>query len=229
MRAHLLAMSLVASGCTVAHGATGETHPFTGAPPAVADAAAAAPSYLIPVDLPAGVYRLDPRHATVTFRIRHMGLSWLTARFDAELGMLTLDADDPSRSRLSASVDASSVSTAVSARDDDRAFDRMVARALGAERTPQITFISTAIERTGENTAHIEGELTMNGQTHPATLEATFLGAAIDPLRGAQTVLGFSAHGVIDRRQWDVTDWSAFAGNEVQILIEAEFVRSGAG
>ena len=89
-----------------------------------------------------------------------------------------------------------------------------------------MTFASTAIERTGRNTARITGDLTMNGQTHPATLEASFAGGAVDPLRGAATVLGFSAHGVIDRTQWGVTDWGAFAGNEVQIVIEVELVRA---
>jgi polyisoprenoid-binding protein YceI len=65
-----------------------------------------------------------------------------------------------------------------------------------------------------------------NGQTHPATLDVTFDGAAVDPLRGGQTVLGFSAHGQIDRSQWGVTEWSAFTGNEVQIVIESEFVKA---
>ena len=51
--------------------------------------------------------------------------------------------------------------------------------------------------------------------------------AAADPLRGAQTVLGFSAHGVIDRTQWGVNDWSSFAGNDVQLIIEVELVRAG--
>lgn len=226
MRAHILALSLLAAGCTTAQGAADQPAPFTGEAPNVTSAVADLPAYPTSVDLPAGAYRIDPRHATVSFRIRHMGLSWLTARFDAEAGELTLDPEDPSRSRLTASVDATSVSTAVLNRGGERAFDRQIARALGAEQTPQISFTSTAIERTGAHTARITGDLTMNGQTHPATLEATFLGAAVDPLRGAQTVLGFSAHGVIDRSQWGVTEWSSFAGNDVQIVIEAEFVKS---
>jgi len=225
MRALIIASAIFAAGCMTAQGAADQSAPFTNTE-APAAGASELPAYPASVDLPAGVYRLDPRHATVIFRIRHMGLSWFTARFDTEAGELTLDPEDPSRSRVTASLDATSVNTGVLNRDGERAFDRQIARALGAERTPQITFTSTSIERTGAHTARVTGDLTMNGQTYPAVLVVTFDGAAVDPLRGGQTVLGFSAHGQIDRSQWGVTEWSAFAGNEVQIVIEAEFVKT---
>jgi polyisoprenoid-binding protein YceI len=228
MRASTIALGLLAAACTTTQGAADQPPPFTSAAPQspVAAAAAALPAYPTSVDLPAGVYRIDPRHATVTFRIRHMGLAWLTARFDAEAGELTLDPEDPSHSRLTASVDANSVNSGVLNRDSERAFDRQIGRALGATQTQQITFASTSIERTGAHTGRVNGDLTMNGQTHPATLDVTFDGAAVDPLRGGQTVLGFSAHGEIQRSQWGVTEWSAFTGDDVQIVIEAEFVKA---
>jgi len=225
MRASIVALTILISGCTTAAGDGDRPPPFTGTN-AVAAAVAELPAYPTSVDLPAGTYRLDPRHATVIFRIRHIGLAWFTARFDAEAGELTLDPEDPSRSRLTASVDANSVNTGILNRNGERAFDRQVARALGAERTQHVTFTSTAIERTGAHTARLTGNLTMNGQTHPATFDVTFAGAAVDPLRGGRTVLGFSAYGVIDRTHWGVSEWSAFAGPEVQIVIEAEFVKS---
>lgn len=184
------------------------------------------PAYQTAVDLPAGDYRLDPRHATVLFRIRHMGLAWFTARFDTEEGTFTLDRDDPSRSHLTASVDTSSVNTGVLNNQGERGFDHQIAEALGMDRSPQIGFASTAIERTSANTARVTGDLTMNGQTHPATLDVTFDGSGTDILRGAHTVLGFSATGEIDRTQWGVRQWGAFTGDEVQIVIEAEFVKA---
>lgn len=191
----------------------------TVAPPATA-------TYPIAVDLPAGTYRLDPRHASILFRIRHEGLSWFTARFDGKDATLTLDASDPSRSQLTASIVTDSVNTGVLNAQGERAFDRTIGRALGAEANPAITFTSTAIERTGAATARITGDLSMNGQTHPATLDATFLGDTNDLLRGNARVIAFSATGSIDRTQWGVNDWRAFTGEEVQIVIEAELVRS---
>lgn len=211
MRAWIVVASLI-----VASAAAAQTPP----------SAPAEPGYDIAVDVPSGAYRLDPRHASVQFRIRHMGLAWFTARFDMKEATLDLDASDPSRSRLIANVDAASVNTGVLNRDGERAFDRQIGRALGAERTPQITFVSTAIERTGEHTARVTGDLTMNAQTHPATLEVTFDGDTVDLLRGANRVLGFSAHGEIDRGLWGVNDWDSFTGDIVQIVIEAEFVKA---
>lgn len=221
MRRMLICFAFLLSACASAAGVADAPAPFTGA--AQPNAAAEA-DYPIAIDLPAGTYRLDPRHASVLFRIRHLQLAWFTARFDTVEATLDFDPADPARSRLSASIDPSSVNTGVLNAQGERAFDRQIARALGGA---PITFTSTSIERTGRNTARIHGELTMKGQTRPMALEASFAGAAVDPLRGSQTVLGFSAHGVIDRTQWGVSDWGAFTGNDVQLVIEVELVRAG--
>ena len=224
MRGPILAALLVVSACASVEGAGDAPPPFTTAAPAPTTTGLdQLPAYPIPVDLPAGAYRVDPRHTTVLFRIRHMGLAWLTARFDTEDATLELDSADPSRSRLSASVEAGSVNAGVPGEPE---FDRAIARALGAAGTPRISFVSTAIERSGAHTARVTGDLTMNGQTHPATLDVTFDGGAVDPLRGGAMVLGFSAHGVINRSQWGVNQWRAFSGDEVQIVIEAELVKA---
>ncbi|MGQ0531318.1 MAG: YceI family protein [Caulobacteraceae bacterium] len=223
MRSIVLTFALFLAACAVTQGAGNQPPPFTSAE-ALAPRAAA--DYPIAVDLPGGEYRLDSRHATVLFRIRHMGLAWFTARFDGKAATLTLDPADPSRSQLRASIDADTVNTGVLNAQGERAFDRDIAQALGEEATPTIGFVSTAIERTGQHTARMSGDLTMNGQTHPATLDVTFDGGAVDPLRGGAMVLGFSAHGTIDRTQWGVTEWRAFTGDEVQIVIEAELVKA---
>lgn len=174
------------------------------------------------VDQPGGVYRLDPRHASVLFRIRHQDVSWFTARFDTKTAMLELDSEDVTRSRLTASVEG--LNTGVLNREGERAFDAQITRALG---DAPITFVSTAIERTGDDTARVSGDLTLNGQTHPATLDVRFSGSTNDLLRGGNRVLGFSATGTINREDWGVRDWRAFTGAEIEIVIEAEFVRQG--
>ncbi len=218
MRHWLIAAAFLVASCASVQGAADQPAPFTGA-----NRAASASDYPLAVDLPPGAYELDPRHASVTFRIRHMNLAWFTARFDSIDARLELDPRDPSRSRLSASVDTGSVNTGVLNNRGERAFDQQIGAALGGG---EIRFVSTAIERTGEHTARVAGDLSMNGQTHPATLNVTFDGAAVDPLRGGATVLGFSAHATIDRTQWGVTAWRAFTGADVQIVIEAELVKS---
>lgn len=218
MRTLILAAFLLLAACALTPGQNAAPAPFSQgpSPPAAAD-------YPISVDLPAGTYRLDRRHASVLFRIRHMDLSWFTARFDEVDATLAFDPADPARSVLSAQADADSVNTNVLTGAGERAFDAQIGRALGGDT---IRFASTSIERTGRYTARVTGDLTLNGQTHPATLEVTFGGGRVDPLRGGAMVLGFSAHGVIDRSQWGIDEWRAFAGDEVQLVIEAELVRT---
>lgn len=219
MKTLCLVLCVAVSACASVEGAPAPQ------PSIVSQTVEAPGSYPVSADLPAGTYRLDPRHASVTFRIRHEELSWFVGRFDEKNAELTLDPEDPSRSHLTASVGAGSVNTGL-AGDEQRAFDRQIGRALGSDAAPQITFTSTTIERTGRFTARITGDLSMNGQTHPAVLDATFNAGRIDPLRGAAMVLAFSAHGVIDRTQWGVSQWRAFSGADVQIDIEAELVKT---
>lgn len=222
MRVLAVLFAIALAACANTTGADDQPPPFSGASPVGAQGA----TYPVAVDLPAGTYRLDPRHANVSFRIRHMGLAWFTARFDSRSATLELDPTDPARSRLQAALEANSVNTGVLNAQGERTFDRSIGRALGQDATPSISFSSTAIERTGEHTARVTGDLTMNGQTHPATLNVTFDGGVVDPLRGNAMVLGFSAHGEIDRTQWGVDEWRSFTGAEVQIVIEAEFIKS---
>lgn len=225
MRYAAVAAACFLAACASVEGAGNQPPAFvTGAAAPTASPGGDAPAAA--VDLPAGAYRLDPRHASVLFRIRHMDLAWFTARFETVAGALELDPQDPTRSQLTASVEAGSVNTNIVNAQGERSFDRSIGRALGGEAAPTISFVSTHVERTGPNRARVTGDLTMNGQTHPATLEATFDGARVDPLRGGNMVLGFSAYGVIDRTQWGVNEWRAFTGNEVQIVIEAEFVKT---
>lgn len=219
MRRLLIVLGLALAACVSAPGATTTAAPFTNtaATPPPPTAAAASWSGL---DLPAGEYRLDPRHASVNFRIRHQGLAWFTGRFDTVAAEINLDPTDPTQSQLTAQIDATSVNTGVAS-----AFDRQIASALGAQNSPQVSFTSTSVTRTGEFSGQMVGDLTMNGQTHPATFEIIYDGGHTDPLRAGAVALGFSAHATIDRSQWGVTQWSMFAGKDVQLVIEAEFVK----
>lgn len=225
MRAWIIALGLGLSACVSAQGATDTQAPFTTQQPPT-QTQTQTPQSFTAIDIPAGSYRSDPRHTSVLFRIRHENISWFTARFDTKDATLELNPANPAQSHLTASVDATSVNTGLTNATGQRGFDQSIGNTIGAQTTRQITFNSTTVERTGQNTARVTGDLTMNGQTHPAVLDVTFGGAHNDIVRGGAVAIGFSAHGVIDRTQWGVTQWSAFAGNEVQIVIETEFTHT---
>lgn len=223
MRAWFIALSFSLAACVSAQGASDTQTPFTTQPPTQTTAPQ---TYPTAVDLPSGTYRMDPRHSSVLFRIRHEGLAWFTARFDTKDATLELNATDPTQSHLTASVDATSVNTGLTNAQGERTFDHSIGGVLGAQTTQQITFASTSIERTGQFTARVTGDLTMNGQTHPAVFDVTFDGGKTDIVRAGAVAIGFSAHATIDRTQWGVTQWGAFTGNDVQIVIESELTHS---
>jgi polyisoprenoid-binding protein YceI len=179
---------------------------------------------LNPADAPAGAYDLDSRHASVIWRIRHLGLGVYNARFDTIAGTLNFDPQAPQNSSISVTIDANSVSTGLLNREGQRGFDREISQALGAEDHPNISFVSRSIEVTGPTTGRITGDLTLNGQTHPVTLDAAFHGGRFVLLHQKHS-LAFAARTIIRRSEWGVTNWTAFAGDEVEILIDAEFVR----
>ncbi|MGE3303807.1 MAG: YceI family protein [Hyphomonadaceae bacterium] len=217
MRYALAAAALIVTGCATGSGA--EIAPIAAAP------AAATPIADAPIAVPAGAYALDPRHTSVVFRIRHMGLSLYTARFDKAAGVITLDPAAPSKSTVDATVDVASVSTGLRDKDGKLSFDGEIAKALGVEKTPQLRFVSKSVTRTGEKTGLVEGDLTMNGVTKPATMEVTFEDGKVSPLSG-KMVVGFGGRMVIKRSDWGATQWALFAGDEVEILIQTEANKS---
>lgn len=177
-------------------------------------------------DAPAGAYTLDGRHASVVWRVRHQGLGLYTARFDTIAATLTFDPQNPAQSSLNVTIAANSVSTGLRNRNGELAFDHEIANVLGAEANPNISFVSRAIQVTSPTTGLITGDLTLNGQTHPATIEATFQGGRFIQLRGRH-VLAFSGRTIINRSQWGAGSviFNQFAADDVEITIEAEFVK----
>lgn len=226
MRFILIATALLATACATTGTTVSATAPAAATSSQIA--AALAPGQgtsLNPADAPSGAYGLDGRHASVIWRIRHMGLGIFTARFDTIAGTLNFDSANPASSSINVTIAANSVNTGVLSREGARAFDGEIAETLGAGANPNIIFASRSIALTGPAAGLIEGDLTLNGQTHPVTLEARFHGGRFVQLRGKH-VLAFAGRTIINRSEWGVTNWGAFAGDQVEILIDAEFVQN---
>ena len=202
-----------------------------------AESPASAPTAAAPAvqnTAPPGEYKLDNTHASVTFRVDHLGLSRYTARFTDIAGQLNFDPANPAAMSVEATVDPKSLETDFPLDKPD--FDAELAgpQWLDAAKFPTITFKSTKVEPTGANTAKVTGDFTLHGVTRPLTLDATFNGGyaagGMDP-SGAR--IGFSAQGKIKRSDFGVSygvpaPGTHFGvGDEVEILIETEFTQPG--
>jgi len=167
---------------------------------------------------------LDPDHTHIAFSIQHMTITLATGHFTRFAGEFHLDERAPEQSYFEVAIDAASIST------DNRERDAHLRSPefLNTEAWPTIRYRSRSIIPLGFEHFNVEGELTLHGVTHPASLEVVLGGIALDP-EGRRRA-GFTAHTHFDRQGYGLT-WNAplesggaVLGSMVHIEIEAELV-----
>ncbi len=171
--------------------------------------------------LPEGAYRLDPDHATILFKVDHLGFSRLIGRFDRFDATLDFDPERPRAAKLVAAIDVASIDLNMPAFEQDLRGSGW----LDVERYPEARFESRKIEIKGEDSGIVTGELTLHGVTAPVTLDVTFNGGGSNLLTGAYT-LGFAARGSVLRSTFGLGAYAPAIGDEVLLEIHAEFLRS---
>lgn len=177
----------------------------------------------IPAPAPTGSYVADTAHTSVLWRIGHFGLSNYTARFTRFAADLTWNPEAPSRSKLSVSIDPTSVKTDFPFPEKED-FDRKIGQDPSFLAGQPIAFVSTNVEITGERSGKIIGDLTFRGQTHPATLDVTFNGSMARHPMDKVAKVGFSAKGKLLRSEWGLDFAQGALSDEVEVVIEAEFM-----
>jgi polyisoprenoid-binding protein YceI len=186
----------------------------------------------VTVQAPSGEYALDPNHSTLIVRIPHFGLASYQLRFNVLSGTLNFNAENPAQSSVTITVDTTCLDTPYTGETD---FDAQLQNSefLDSATSPTATFTSTSIEQTGPNTARVTGDLTIRGQSHPATFEVTYNGSwRQHPVGMPISGVGFSARGVIDRTTYGMAVGAPPAaepqngvGANVELVMEAEFNR----
>ena len=149
-----------------------------------------------------GTYVLDPAHTRVGFVARHAMVTKVRGQFNEFEGTAVVDGTDLTRSTVQLTIQAASIDTRNEQRDGHLRSNDFLAM----EEYPQITFVSTAVERTGPTSFEVTGDLTIKGVTNSVTIPFEFEGAATDPF-GNQRV-GFEGSVVINRKDYGVT-WNA--------------------
>ena len=86
---------------------------------------------------------------------------------------------------------------------------------------PEITFVSTGIKSTGDNTFDLMGDLTLKGTTLPVTLHATLQKADLHPMRKVPTI-GVTAHTTVSRTAFGMERGVPAISDEVEIFISVE-------
>jgi polyisoprenoid-binding protein YceI len=217
MKRILTVYALLALAACAPGGAANRSIPATGAPETAAK-------------VPAGEYTLDKPHASLIFRVNHLGFSHFTARFKRFDAKLHFDPANLATSVLSATVDARSIETdyPYPAELDFNA-QLQNAQWLDTAKFPEMTFRSTGIEVTGANTMRVTGDLTLHGVMRPVSLTVTYNGGYAGNPFDPHARIGFSARGSLKRSEFGVAFGIPAPGSDmgvsddVDVIIEAEF------
>ncbi|MBL0371397.1 polyisoprenoid-binding protein [Rhizobium sp. KVB221] len=119
----------------------------------------------------AGRYRVLPS-SRIHFSVAQMGGAAVAGEFKRFKGSFQLDGRDVSRSKVDFTLEPASVS-AVDPRVEEFIRSEPV---FNAAKYPVVTFRSTSVKRTGDNTASIDGRLTAKGVTRPTRFSVAFGG-----------------------------------------------------
>jgi polyisoprenoid-binding protein YceI len=170
-------------------------------------------------DQPAGEYTLDRGHASVVWRVAHMGLSRYTARFDKMDGKIDFRPGAASSSSVEFSIETASVNTGLAP------FNRSLMDAdwFDGAKNPTIRFRSTKIEALGGTKYRLTGDLSMRGTSKPVVWDVTFNGGLYNTYMQAHAV-GFSAKTTIKRSDWGMSKLVPLVGDDVEVEVEVEWI-----
>lgn len=119
-------------------------------------------------------------HASILFRVNHLGFSWVTGRLEKFNGSFNYDAADPNSSSVAITIDAASVNTNQAERDKHLRSSEF----LDVSTYPEITFVSTSYKTNGDGSGVLKGDLSLHGITRPVTIDVTRVGEGDDPWGG---------------------------------------------
>lgn len=166
-------------------------------------------------------YVLDASHSQVIFNYDHLGFSTTTGMFSGFEGSIMLDEANPAASSVNVAIKTDSILTGWKGRDDHF----KAADFFEAAKHPLVTFKSTNVEVTGDNTAKISGDLTMNGVTKSVVLDAKLNKKANHPM-AKKPAVGFDATTSIIRSEFDMGMAAPYVSDEVKLFISVEALKA---
>ena len=170
-------------------------------------------------------WTLDPNHTNAQFTVRHLGISNVQGDFTKINGTVQIDDQDMSKSSVDVTIDANSIDTRVTMRDNDLKSEHF----LDVAMYPTITFKSTKVEKTADG-YKVTGNLTIRGVTKEVTLN---VGALSDPRKDPMSRTGGMRRGAaasltINRQDFGVAADPGMVGDELAIQIDLEMTAPAA-
>ncbi len=168
-------------------------------------------------------WNFDVPHCSLQFVARHMVVAKVNGRFDRFSGSLQFDPEKPNEGQVKVEIDAASVNTNSTDRDNHLRSPDF----LDVASSPQLTFRSTKFESTGPSSLKVHGDFTLRKVTKPVVLEVRQLGLLKDPwgldriLFNAKTMLQRSDYGLVWNKALDNGGWLVSERVELELDVQA--------
>lgn len=172
------------------------------------------------------MWKIDPTHSEVQFKVKHLVISTVTGSFSSYNGQIETEGDEFENARTEFTADVDSITTNNADRDQHLKSDDF----FNAEAYPQLKFESTKFEKTGDRTYKATGNLTIRDVTKEVELDVVHGGTVEDPY--GNTKAGFDISGTINRKEFGLS-WSAVTetgnvvvGDKVKLQLNVQLVKS---
>ncbi|WP_394829540.1 YceI family protein [Pendulispora albinea] len=165
-------------------------------------------------------WKIDSERSRIDFEVRYMAFQRVSGAFKRFRGEIRLDEEDATRSTVEVRIDARSIQTDRSDRDEElrRSF-------LAVDQHPEIIFRSRRVERTSGGKLRVHGDLQLRGVSGDVLLETT-------PKERQNGTAHFVAKATVDRTHYG-SRWSSaldshpvFIGRDVHIFIDVQAERT---
>ena len=165
-------------------------------------------------------YEFDKAHTQILFFVNHLGFSMSQGEFHDYEGHFTFNRDEPAQSEIDVTIKTASIDM------DDEKWDAHMKNQdfFDVENHSNMTFKSTGITVTGDNTAKITGDLTILGVTKSVVLDVKHNKSDVHPFSG-RFVAGFSASTTVKRSEFGMNYGIPGVGDDVEVRIEVEGMR----
>lgn len=177
--------------------------------------------FLLPSTVNAADYVIDTKgaHASINFKIQHLGYSWLTGRFDKFEGKFSYDAANIGASKIEVNIDTTSVNSNHAERDKHLKTDDF----LDVNKFNTAKFVSTKVTDKGEGKLAIAGTFTFHGVSKDIVIDAQTIGEGKDPWGGYR--VGFSGTTTIALTDFAIKNNLGPASNNVQLNLHVEGIK----
>lgn len=172
------------------------------------------------------LWKIDPSHSEVQFKVKHLVISTVTGSFGSYDGEIRAEGDDFENAKATFSADIDSITTNNDDRDQHLKSDDF----FNAESFPQLSFESKKVKKNGDGEYKVTGDLTIRDVTKEVDLDVVHGGTVGDPY--GNTKAGFEVTGEINRKDFGLT-WDAVTeagnvvvGDKIKLQLNLQFIEN---